>query len=172
MKKDARDLIAEFNRDGRFCGTCPNCSEDFRLRDASLFPIDGEKPEKALAAIRLAKEAIAERKKEIASAKERMTKRAEKTAQAVNLGKIIEKIVPSFPSFSYSAGDCRALFEPIDYLIFSGLSAPGGIEALYFVDVKSGAARLNSGQRSIKQAVERGAVRFKFTEKREPNANN
>jgi predicted Holliday junction resolvase-like endonuclease len=84
---------------------------------------------------------------------------------AVNLGKIVEKIVPSFSSFSYEAGDCRALFEPIDYLVFSGLAKRNRVEALFFVDVKSGHARLSSMQHSIKKAIESGAVRFGITEK-------
>jgi predicted Holliday junction resolvase-like endonuclease len=83
-----------------------------------------------------------------------------RTAEAVNLGKIVEKIVPSFTSFAYEPGDCRALFEPVDYLIFSGLARQNRVEALFFVDVKSGNARLSPAQRGIKQAVERGAVRF------------
>ena len=89
-----------------------------------------------------------------------MTKTARRTAEAVNLGKIVEKIVPSFASFSYEPGDCRALFEPIDYLVFSGLAKQNQVEALFFVDVKSGSARLSRAQASIKSAVEAGSVRF------------
>jgi predicted Holliday junction resolvase-like endonuclease len=92
-----------------------------------------------------------------------MTKRAEATAHAVNLGKIIEKIVPSFAAFNCNTGDCRARFEPVDYLIFSGLTEKASVEALYFVDVKSGGARLNSSQRLIRDAVNAGAVRFSVT---------
>jgi predicted Holliday junction resolvase-like endonuclease len=60
---------------------------------------------------------------------------------------IVEKIVPSFPSFAYEAGDCRAMFEPIDYLVFSGLSKRNRVEALYFVDLKSGNARLSGSHK-------------------------
>jgi predicted Holliday junction resolvase-like endonuclease len=133
---------------------------EFRIADASLFSIDEKHPEAALAAINIAKEKLALQKAQIAAARERMTKKAENTAQAVNLGKIIEKIVPSFASFTYETGDCRALFEPIDYMIFSGLTERAAVEAIYFVDVKSGGARLNSSQRLIRDAVGRGAVKF------------
>lgn len=93
--------------------------------------------------------------------RERMTARAQKTAQAVNLGKIIEKIAPSFSTFSYSPGDCRALFEPIDYIVFSGLTKNASVDALYFIDVKSGKARLNQIQKSIKERVQTKAVTLK-----------
>jgi predicted Holliday junction resolvase-like endonuclease len=93
-----------------------------------------------------------------------MSKRAQKTSETVNLGKIVEKIVPSFASFAHAPGDCRALFEPIDYLIFSGLSSRSRVDSLHFVDVKSGKARLSPGQRSIKTIVEAGAVEFSTLE--------
>ncbi len=76
---------------------------------------------------------------------------------------IVEKIVPSFPSFAYVAGDCRAMFEPIDYLVFSGLTTRDRVEALFFVEVKSGNARLTGSQQSIKKAVEDGSVQFRIT---------
>jgi predicted Holliday junction resolvase-like endonuclease len=141
MGKSPSAAIVELQRDKRFMGTCPICSEDFRLADATLFALDSEPPATALEAILTMREQIKERKAELGKARERMTTRAEKTAQAVNLGKIIEKIVPSFSSFSYSAGDCRALFEPIDYLIFSGLTARREVDSLLFVDVKLACTR-------------------------------
>jgi predicted Holliday junction resolvase-like endonuclease len=163
MRKSLQSAIAELQRDKRFMGTCPTCSEDFRLVDATLFALDAQPPQAALAAIRAMREQVRERKANLTKARERMTARAEKTARAVNLGKIIEKIVPSFASFTYSPGDCRALFEPIDYLIFSGLASRAEVEALIFVDVKSGSARLTDVQKSIKNRVEAGAVKFDTT---------
>jgi predicted Holliday junction resolvase-like endonuclease len=163
MRKSVQSVIAELQRNKRFMGTCPTCDEEFRLADATLFALNEEPPDVALAAIAAMRERIKERKGDLVRARERMTARAERTAQAVNLGKIIEKIVPSFPSFSFSAGDCRALFEPIDYLIFSGLASHGQVDALVFVDVKSGKARLTGVQKNIKDRVEAGAVKLKTT---------
>jgi predicted Holliday junction resolvase-like endonuclease len=161
-KLSPKELIAELRR-RKFMGTCPACSEEFRLADAALFSLDDKPPEAALAAIELARQAIRERRDELARARVRMTERAQNTAQAVNLGKIVEKIVPSFTTFGYPAGDCRALFEPVDYLIFSGLTGRRKVDALFFVDVKSGAARLTNKQRGIKDVVDAGAVKFKLT---------
>ena len=163
MGTTLRKIIAELKSNKRFMGTCPGCGEDFRLADSVLFALDAQPPEAALAAISAMRERIAEQKAELAKARERMTARAQKTAQAVNLGKIVEKIAPSFATFAFSAGDCRALFEPIDYLVFSGLTRRENVEKLIFVDVKSGKARLNSAQKNIKERVEAGAVRFHVT---------
>ena len=153
-------LVAELQRDTRFKATCPGCMEDFRLTDAVLFAWNDQPPTAALQALQAMRDCIKERKRELARSRELMTKIARRTAQAVNLGKIVEKIVPSFASFAYEPGDCRALFEPIDYVVFSGLARQNNVEALFFVDVKSGNACLSSTQNCIKRAVESGAVRF------------
>lgn len=141
-------------------GTCPSCGEEFRLSDATLFGLDEQRPEEALAAIDGMRAKIKEAKEALAKRRERMTVRAERTSQSVNLGKIVEKIAPSFSSFTYTASDCRALFEPIDYLIFSGMTRSSAVDSLVFVDIKSGKARLNDIQQSVKKRVEAGAVRF------------
>jgi predicted Holliday junction resolvase-like endonuclease len=93
-------------------------------------------------ALNALRQRIQERRRQLARNRELMTKTARRTAEAVNLGKIVEKIVPSFAGFSYESGDCRALFEPVDYLVFSGFARQNQVEALFFVDVKSGNARL------------------------------
>lgn len=163
MGKSSKAIIAELQKDKRFFGTCPHCEDEFNLACAALFSLEDDPPEAALAAIAEMRERIHERKNEISKARERMTKRAANTSFAVNLGKIVEKIVPSFSSFSYEAGDCRALFEPIDYLIFSGLSNNRQVESLHFVDVKSGGAGLTKKQKEIKSVVESGSVKFSVT---------
>ncbi len=163
MSRSSKQLIAELQSNRRFMGTCPVCQEEFSLSDALLFAIDEEVPSAALEAIKRLRQQIKDRKLELSQARERMTKRAQNTAAAVNLGKIVEKIAPSFSGFSHVSSDCRALFEPIDYLIFQGLTKNRKVDSLLFVDVKSGGARLNKAQRSIKQAVTAGAVTFKTT---------
>jgi predicted Holliday junction resolvase-like endonuclease len=85
---------------------------------------------------------------------------AEKQTIDVNLGKILEKIAPVMGGFDYSPRDCRGLFDPIDYSVFSGLSAHKKVDALIFLDVKTGGAGLNPHQRQIRSAVEAGKVEW------------
>jgi predicted Holliday junction resolvase-like endonuclease len=170
MTPKSKALIAELKHNKRFMGTCPQCNEEFRFSDALLFDIKSSLPDEVEEAIAMLRQGINDRKDKLKADRLRMTERAEKTSHAVNLGKIVEKIVPSFPAFSFSAGDCRALFEPIDYVVFSGLTSKGFVEALYLADVKSGGARLTLDQRSIKSAVEGGHLRFDtISTKRFPN---
>ncbi len=163
MTKQSTAIINELNRNKNFMGTCPECGDDFRLADSSLFSLDDKPPAEALKQIEEIRARIKDDREALAKRRELITKKAKITAEAVNLGKIVEKIVPSFASFSYTPGDCRALFEPIDYLIFSGLTATSKVDALFFVDVKSGGASLNKRQKEIKSVVERGSIHFSIS---------
>ena len=53
------------------------------------------------------------------------------------------------------------MFDPIDYVIFEGLSAKQRVEKIIFMDIKSGKARLSAKQKKIKEAVDGNKVQFK-----------
>jgi len=74
-------------------------------------------------------------------------------ALGINFGFISERIVANLPQFAWPLRDVRALFDPIDYVVFEGLTE-GHLKHLYFVDVKTGASQLTKKQRRIKALVE------------------
>jgi predicted Holliday junction resolvase-like endonuclease len=152
------ELLSKLTRDKRLYGTCPHCGEEFRIGNARLFSVEDGFPDDALMRIKEMKDALIERRNELKEMKHRMTNRSRVTAESVNLGKILEKIAPSFDMFQFDTHDCRSLFEPIDYIIFSGLQKAGIVDSLTFLDVKSGAARLTRGQKEIASAVEQGRI--------------
>jgi phage terminase large subunit GpA-like protein len=98
------EVIKELKGNRRWKGTCPVCGDAFRLADAALFPHDAKLTQEALVAVKAARAQLAERRRELEEMRIRMTSRAKITAHAVNLSKMIEKIVPSFSSFSYAVG--------------------------------------------------------------------
>jgi predicted Holliday junction resolvase-like endonuclease len=62
----------------------------------------------------------------------------------VNIGFILERIAPAMKAFEFDRNDCRSLFDPIDYIIFSGLTCHGKVDRLIFADIKTGNARLSA----------------------------
>jgi predicted Holliday junction resolvase-like endonuclease len=147
------ELIADIAKNRKLYGTCPHCGEDFRLGSARLFSAKETFPTEALSKIQELKAGLKQRRTDLKALKERMTNRSRITAQSVNLGKIVEKIAPSFGGFHFVTRDCRSLLEPIDYVIFSGLHRTGSVESITFLDVKSGGSRLNPMQRNISNIV-------------------
>lgn len=143
-----------------FYAECPACDDEFKLSNAILF--DGTKPfpPEALEVQNKLKEQFKEREEELLRRKKSATEKAKVTAKAVNVGKNLEKVLPTMKDFKWELSDCRFLGDPIDFLTFNGVSL-GKVESLSFVEVKSGAARLNEHQKQIKKAIEDKNVSFK-----------
>jgi|SRR6516225_4175138 predicted Holliday junction resolvase-like endonuclease len=162
MSESVSNLIAQLKSDDRFVGTCPNpkCGEEFRLSEANLFAADEPATPETLGALRLAFQYLSHREEALEKERNDIVNKSLVGAKTGGLGKRLEQICPSFPDFPFDLGDCRALFEPIDYLVFSGLAKNNHVDALTFVEVKSGDAKLTGDQPSIKKAIEKRAVRF------------
>jgi predicted Holliday junction resolvase-like endonuclease len=78
----------------------------------------------------------------------------------VNIGFILERLAPTLDTFPFSHHDCRSLFDPIDYVIFEGLSQKGRVDKIIFTDIKTGKARLKPRQREIKAVIEQKNLNF------------
>jgi len=160
------DLLGQLQRGRKLRAKCPNCWEEFPLHKALLFHVKDPLPEEAQEVLDKKKADLKDRKAELKRAQMLTTERAETTTTSVNIGKIVEKIAPTFRSFEFSPADCRALFEPIDYMVFPGLAARGAAEEILFIDVKSGRARLNQAQRSIRDVVDNGQIQMQRVSRR------
>jgi len=147
---------------------CPHCNEEFPIKRGKLFSMYDSYPQAVQKIIRQrfesaneSKEELRDRRKELFENKKKKPERITTSAQGSNFGKIAEQIVPAFLTFPYTQSECRPLFEPIDYIIFAGLSRAHHVEAIKFVDVKTGDARLSRGQRQIRDRVIEGQIRHK-----------
>jgi len=158
QKKKAQDLIRALGSGGFYCD-CPSCGETMRLRDAGLFYLDDFSPAAAERYRQLLEE-VKERRKALNELRKNIPLKSQKGAEAVNIGFILERIAPSMTSFALNHNDCRSLFDPIDYVIFEGLSRKGFVDRIVFADIKTGKARLQKNQREIKALVKRKQVEF------------
>jgi len=139
---------------------CPDCGKNLALRKANLFDATKPLPKIAIKYLKKQRTEIACEFKAIQRERVELTRRSFTGAEASGFGQIVEMLSPSLPGFPLSSSDCRALFKPIDYVGFKGLSITGEVEALVFIDVKSGNNHLTPPQRQIKRAVEQGRVKF------------
>lgn len=131
---------------------CPHCGDEFSLSKALLFDGRGKFPDKAQQ-VRLEWEnEIKDRIADLTERQKRAKTKSEKTAVAVGIGKIIEKILPAHKNFNMIPADCRFLAEPIDMIVFDGL-AQNKIKKITFMDVKTGHASLNKHQKTIRDAI-------------------
>lgn len=138
---------------------CPCCEEAFAASKAGLFDATRELPPEAKALLDEGYAGIAAEKEALKKRKAQLGKNVV-TTKSVNIGKVVEKIASSLTGFPAQPRDFRAMLEPIDYVAFRGLSANGLVEAVDFVEVKSGGAKLSAEQRQIRDAVAAGKVEF------------
>jgi predicted Holliday junction resolvase-like endonuclease len=109
----------------------------------------------------LAREQITELKDRSTQLNESMKAKPEKisiSAQATNFGQISEQILPAFLTFPYKQEECRILLKPVDYIVFVGLSQRARVDNIKFVELKTGAGRLNKNQRQIRDRVTEGKI--------------
>ena len=158
-KKEIQAIISSLNNK-KFHASCPECYGEFKLQDAGLFHLDDFTPE-AEEVYKDMQEALKERRADLKDRKEKIPKKSEVGAKAVNLGFVLERIAPTLDGFTFDRNDCRSMFDPIDYVIFEGLNTKGKVGKIILVDIKTGGARLSSKQKKIKGLVEDKKVEFK-----------
>ena len=160
MAKQHQELIA-FLQNNNFKADCSQCGTPFKLKDAVLFLIDELTPE-SKAKMAEIKEALKERKLSLQQLTAKKKQKIETTTQSVNMGFILERLAPVLEQFRFNKNDCRSLFDPIDYVIFDGLHKNGKVQKIFFIDIKSGAAKLKKNQKAIKTKIEEKKVEFKL----------
>lgn len=164
-------VIAELNNLRGLEIECPHCGESFSARSAHLFSIKEGLPPNVIKYLEQKNSELSqqlidikEQRKELREVEQSKPRQIKVTTEAVNFGKIVEKIIPAFKSFPFVARDCRALYEPIDYVVFNGLSKNGIIESITFTDVKSGNAKLQDNQKQIMRLVNDGKIKLTVTD--------
>jgi len=159
MAQSHQDLINFLQQNG-FKANCPTCGESIKLKDSSLFSLDNFNAQ-AKQLLNEKKEELKIQREEISKKKADTQKRVETTTNSVNMGFILERLAPVLEYFPFDKNDCRSLFDPIDYVIFEGLQKTGKVQKIFFVDIKSGKAKLKANQKAIKQLIEQKKVEFK-----------
>ena len=131
---------------------CNHCGGEFKLSDAILFDGRGAFPDVAK---QKREELLAELKQGMDELKKRKISAdigAEKKAMEVGVGKIIEKIIPAYKAFPMPLSDCRPLFEPVDFIVFNGMSKMK-IDSVTFLEIKTGGSQLNKNERKVRDAI-------------------
>jgi predicted Holliday junction resolvase-like endonuclease len=143
---------------------CPSCCSAFRASDAKLFDATKRLHGDALEVLRELQEQL-EYDRGGLRAKRIAARNTSQTAARTSItGNVVEKIAAALPGFVFDAGDCRMLSEPIDLVVFKGFAARRRIDALGFVEIKSGRSRLTAEQHAIRTVVEAGNVELVVTE--------
>lgn len=94
-------------------------------------------------------------KQAVAQARADSTKRQ----RSILKGQAMEQLAP-FIHPDHQVKDYKFLGDPIDYIVYKGMSEKEEEIEIIFLDVKTGTARLTKIQKKIREAVEAGRVSF------------
>lgn len=103
-------------------------------------------------------------KKEIKAAEKAAREDSLKRSRAIIRGQATEHLAP-FVIKDTNPKDCRFLGNPVDYILFDGLSdvtdgVSDQVNSIKFIDIKTGSSGLNKAQRRIRDAIKEGKVSF------------
>lgn len=74
-------------------------------------------------------------------------------------GAIFEQLVPHLPQWKYTPSDARFIGDPIDYVVFDGMSK-GDLKRILVVEVKKGKSSTSVTQNKIKKLIKEGKVEW------------
>jgi predicted Holliday junction resolvase-like endonuclease len=145
---------------------CPCCNVLFRLVEAKfLFP--RKRPQRCEYLDLVADESeVSAEESRITSAEQRFEERFESQREelmehARRLAKMkLRKIDPTFSGRNIDPQDVRAIFHPIEYIIFHGLCSGGGVDFVNFVSRSPRSKKDEVIVKSIDAAVQAGYVVF------------
>jgi uncharacterized protein YneF (UPF0154 family) len=80
-----------------------------------------------------------------------------KKSRAVLGGQFSEQLAPFLPDFPHNPTEVRFIGKPIDFLVFKGMDEKN-ISEVVFVEVKSGKARMNPVEKTLKDAIDNKRV--------------
>jgi predicted Holliday junction resolvase-like endonuclease len=160
IKKSSHQEIIQMLKSGNFYIECPNNQEDISLKQAPLFDNDNF-PDEALEIYEAQLEEVRITKERLIKMKTTGATKSEIGALSINIGFILERLAPTMNSFRFNHNDCRSLFDPIDYVIFEGLTTKGRVDKIFFLDIKTGNARLTKRQKEIQSVINNKNVNFK-----------
>lgn len=158
MYQKAKKIIKHIENSNLYI-ECPECNEKFLAKKAGLFYLNDFTKE-ALEMYKELKLNIKQQELELKQKRKNIRTKSEKATETVNVGFILERLVPVLKSFKFEHNDCRSLGDPIDYIIFEGLTKKEMVTKLFFVEIKTGNAKLNKHQKQIKEIVAKKNVEF------------
>ncbi len=111
-----------------------------------------------------AKATLAEYLAKTQEREESIRKTAIESSRYALRGQVTEELIPLAEGFPYKLSDCKFFGQPIDYVVFQGLSdfrdGKGEEISIIIADVKTGNAKLSRTQRGIRDAILAGRIKF------------
>ena len=163
---DTRKMVEFFNLQNQIFGIDPETGEFFRLSECRIARKQAP-PADWLSKLDLEHQKVEEAAAQYEAEKSMARKLvADKERKAVQRN--ISKFDRVFKPLKMSADDAKAIFHPVDFLVFRGMNTEKAVKSLVILDSKKNTAGGATLRKSIEKAVEQGRyewITFRVDEK-------
>jgi predicted Holliday junction resolvase-like endonuclease len=136
-------------------GVCPHCDQFFRLTDLSLSY--KSKPRKTfLDTLEQAEDLLERARERFEELREQIKERARERGRK-QLPRLLKKADSLFSRRGYFPQDAKALFDPIDFIVFDGMTQKERIRRIVLFDGPATDRSREAVQRSVQRAVKAGS---------------
>ncbi len=127
-----KDILLNFQEFQKILVICPVCGEIYRLSELKLF-YQGKAKRTWLDEIRDEETRIEHLEEKLEEEKEKIKEKAQEKARR-ELPKLLKKTVPVICKHGYYPQDVKALFDPVDFVIFDGMNLKEKVKRVVFFD--------------------------------------
>lgn len=156
MKAGVLDAFHDFQK---VLVLCPVCGEVHRLSELKL-SYRGRVKRTWLDALRSEERKIDQAEERYDAQQEAIKQRAREAGQR-QVPKILKRCVPAICSRGYYPQDLKALFDPIDFVIFDGMNQKEKIKQVVLFDGPADSKRRSHAQNSIRNVLKKGNYEWK-----------
>lgn len=147
------EILKFFRLQRQIFGICPNSGQFFRLSDCKIY-VKGRTAADWMDDLCAQELKLYEYEEKTKEDKAQLLAVAKKKGR-LEAARIIRKADPLFSQKKLDPDDAKAIFHPVDYLIFHGMKSAAVISKLLFLDQETKSKKQRRLQGSIEKAVEK-----------------
>ena len=154
-----KGILDFFEAQRKIFGICPCCGEIFRLSDIKIsyrksFAKDWYEK------LRKQEEKLGQDQMVIEQTLKEIRKKEIDKVRKQYLPRMLSQVDPLFTPLGYYPQDVKAVFDPLDFVIFDGMNREGDVKRVVFMDENSNDEQIRQVQSSIETAVQKGRYDF------------
>jgi len=152
-------VVAAFQDFQRIMVVCPKCGGIHRLSELRLSYRVKPKPT-WLEELRLKEEKLEKAEERFEEKKDKLKEAARERGRR-KLPAMLSKCVPVISRLGYVHQDVKAMFDPVDFVVFDGMSIRAQVRRLVLLDGPPDNKRRERAQRSLQKVVKKGSYEWR-----------
>lgn len=147
-------FLSDFHEFQNILVICPECGEIYRLSELKLF-YRGKVKHTWLDNLRTKEQKVERMEEKLEEEREQIKAQAQEKGRK-QLPRLLRKCLPAICAHGYYPQDVKALFDPIDFVVFDGMNLKQNVRRVVLFDGPTADKRREKIQTSIKNVIKKG----------------